>query len=194
MSSTPRPRPLAEEIVARLAASPEARALLAPGLAAADFVAALLDAELYPDAAGFVGQWLGKRDAVAWACLAARKALPDAAPPKERAALEAAERWLKEGDEPGRRACEAAAEALGYGTAGAMAAAAAFWTGGSLGPAGIPPVPPADDLPGKGAAGAVLLAGASAAPDVAGRLRDLVWLGVDIAEGRHRPRAPRGEG
>jgi hypothetical protein len=30
------------------------------------------------------------------------------------------------------------------------------------------------------------MAGASGAPDAAGRLRELIWLGVDIAEGRYR--------
>jgi hypothetical protein len=31
------------------------------------------------------------------------------------------------------------------------------------------------------------MAGTAGAPDVAGRLRELIWLGVDMAEGRHRP-------
>lgn len=193
-SSTPRPRALAEEIASRFDASGEAKALLAPGLEAPDYVAALLEKELFADAAGFVGQWLGKRDAVTWACLASRKSLAEPSPPKERAALDAAERWLKEGDEPSRRACEAAAEALGYGTPSAMAAAAAAWSGGSLAPPNLPPVPPAENLTGKGAAGSVLMAGGAGAPDVGGRLRELIWLGVDLAEGRHRPVGRRGEG
>jgi len=193
-SSTPRPRALAEEIAPRFDASPEARALLAPGLAAPDYVAVLVERGLYSDAAGFVGQWLGKRDAVTWACLASRGALAEAAPPKERAALEAAERWLKEGDEASRRACAAAAESLSYGSAPAMAAAAAAWSGGSLAPPELPPVPPAESLTGKGAAGSVLMAGAAGAPDVGGRLRELIGLGVELAEGRRAPAGRRGEG
>lgn len=186
-SSTPRPRAGTEEIVTRFEATAEAKALLTPGLGASEFVAALVEKELWSDAAGFVGQWLVKRDAVMWACLASRKALGEAPPPKERAALEAAERWLAAADEPNRRACEAAAEALGYRSAPAMAAAAAFWSGGSLSLPDLPKVPPAETLPGKGAVASVLMAGAAATPDVAGRLRELIWLGVDIAEGRHRP-------
>ncbi len=187
MSSTPpRPRSDTAEIVSRFDASPEATALLAPGLGAADFVAALVEKELWSDAAGFVGQWLGKREAVTWACLASRKALGEAPPPKERAALEAAEKWLAAPDEPSRRACEAAAEALAYRSAPAMAAAAAFWSGGSLSLPDLPKVAPPENLTGKGASGSVLMAGAAGAPDVAGRLRELIWLGVDIADGRHR--------
>lgn len=191
-SSTPRPSVRAEEVVARFDLSPEARALLAPGLAAPDYVAALADKELWSDAAGFVGQWLGKREAVLWACLAARKAFDASPAPKDRAAVEAAERWQAALDEPSRRACEAAAEALAYRTAAAMAAAAAAWSGGSLSAPELPNVPPPENLTGKGAAGAVLMAGAAGAPDVAGRLRELIWLGVDLAEGRWRPpREPR---
>jgi len=187
MSSTPRSRLLSEEIASRFEASSEAKAVLTPGLGASEFVTALVEKELWSDAAGFVGQWLTKRDAVTWACLASRKSLGEAPPPKERAALEAAERWLAAADEPSRRACEAAAETLGYRSAPAMAAAAAFWSGGSLSLPDLPKVPPAETLSGKGAAASVLMAGAAGAPDVAGRLRELIWLGVDIAEGRHRP-------
>ena len=86
-SSTPRPRAGAEEIASRFEPSAEATALMTPGIGASDFVAALVEKELWGDAAGFVGQWLGKRDAVMWACLAARKGLASPAPPKERAAL-----------------------------------------------------------------------------------------------------------
>lgn len=186
-SAVPRPHALAEEIAARSEPSREAGALLAPGLGAADFIAALVEKELWADAAGFVGQWLRKPDAVAWACLASRKGLGEAPPPKERAALEAAERWLKAPDEDARRACAVAAEALGYGSACAMAAAAAAWSGGSLSLPALPPVPPPESLTGKGAAGSVLMAGAAGAPDVVGRLRELIRLGVDMAEGRHRP-------
>ena len=189
-SSTPRPRTGTEEIAARFEASPEAAALLAPGLGASDYVAALVEKELWGDAAGFVGQWLGKRDAVMWACLASKKALGPAPPPKERAALEAAERWLAAVDEPSRRACEAAAEALvplGPGDGGRSGRLERREPLRSRPAEGPPP----ENLTGKGAAGSVLLAGAAAAPDVTGRLRELIWLGVDIADGRHRPGGPR---
>ena len=188
-SSAPKTRELTEEILARFDATREARGLLAPGLGPSEFVSALLERELWADAAGFVGQWLGKVDAVTWACLASKKALAPDAPKEERAALEAAERWAKAPGEEARRACAAAAEALTYGSAPAMAAAAAGWSGGSLSLPDLPPVPPPANLTGTGAAGAVLMSAAAGAPDVAGRLRELVWLGVGLAEGRRRPAA-----
>ena len=183
-SSTPRPRAGTEEIVARFEASAEATALLTPGLGASDFVAALVEKELWSDAAGFVGQWLGKRDAVTWACLASRKALGEAPPPKERAALEAAERWLAAPDEPSRRACEAAAEALGYRSAPAMAAAAAFWSGGSLSLPDLPKVAAGRDPHRQG--------GGRLRPDGGrrrGSRRGRAAPRADLARRRHRRRA-----
>lgn len=180
-------RPAAADIASRFDASAEARALLTPSLEPAAFVGVLLDRELWPDAAGFVGQWLGRPDAVTWACLAARASLGDVPPPQDRAAIEAAERWLASRDEKDRRAAAEAAERAAYRSAPAMAAAAAGWSGGSLSAPDLPVVAPPEGLAGKGAAGAVLMAGASAAPAAPARLRELIWLGVDIAERRYRP-------
>lgn len=180
-------RPAAADVASRFDASAEARALLTPSLEPAAFVGVLLERDLWSDAAGFVGQWLGRPDAVTWACLAARTSLGEAAPAQERAALEAAERWLASRDEKDRRTAAEAAERAAYRSAPAMAAAAAGWTGGSLSAPDLPAVAPPEGLAGKGAAGAVLMAGAAAAPDAPARLRELIWLGVDIAEGRYRP-------
>ncbi len=188
MSSSASPRTPAA-ILARFDASAEAKALLVPDTEASDYVALLVEKELWTDAASFVAQWLPPHDAVAWACEAARAA-PGEAPPAERAALEAAERWLATRDEKDRRAAAEAAERLGHRSASAMAAAAAGWTGGSLSPADLPAVAPPPGLAGKGASAAVLLA-AAAAPEVPERLRALVWSGVDLAEGRRKAgRAP----
>lgn len=189
MSSSASPRSAAA-ILPRLDASAEAKALLTPDAQPSDYVALLVEKELFTDAAGFVAQWLEPYDAVAWACEAARAALGEA-PPAERAALEAAERWLATRDEKDRRAAAEAAERLGHRSASAMAAAAAGWTGGSLSSADLPAVAPPPGLAGKGASAAVLLAASSAAPEVPERLRGLIWRGVDLAEGsRKTGRAP----
>ncbi|HPA52553.1 MAG TPA: hypothetical protein PLP50_13225 [Thermoanaerobaculia bacterium] len=184
MSSSASPRSAAT-ILPRLDASAEAKALLTPDAQPSDYVALLVEKELFTDAAGFVAQWLEPYDAVAWACEAARAALGEA-PPAERAALEAAERWLATRDEKDRRAAAEAAERLGHRSAPAMAAAAAGWTGGSLSSADLPAVAPPPGLAGKGASAAVLLAASSAAPEVPERLRGLIWRGVDLAEGRRK--------
>lgn len=188
MSSSASPR-TAAEILSKLDASAEAKALLVPDARSSDYVSLLVEKELWTDATGFVAQWLPPHDAVAWACEATREALGEA-PPAERAALEAAERWVATRDEKDRRAAAEAAERLGHRSASAMAAAAAGWTGGSLSPADLPAVAPPPGLAGKGASAAVLLA-AAAAPEVPERLRALVWSGVDLAEGRRKAgRAP----
>lgn len=184
-SSNASPRAAAAAILSRLDASAEAKALVAPDAEASDYVALLMEKELWTDATGFVGQWLEPYDAVAWACEAARAALGEA-PPADRAALEAAERWLATRDEKDRRAAAEAAERLGHRSAAAMAAAAAGWTGGSLSPADLPAVAPPPGLTGKGASAAVLLAASSAAPEMPERLRKLIWRGVDLAEGRRK--------
>lgn len=184
MSSSASPR-TAAAILPRLDASAEAKALLTPDAQPSDYVALLVEKELFTDAAGFVAQWLEPYDAVAWACEAARAALGEA-PRAERAALEAAERWLATRDEKDRRAASEAAERLGHRSAPAMAAAAAGWTGGSLSSADLPAVAPPPGLAGKGASAAVLLAASSAAPEVPERLRGLIWRGVDLAEGRRK--------
>jgi hypothetical protein len=206
MSSSASPR-TAAAILPRLDASAEAKALLVTDAQASDYVALLVEKELFADAAGFVAQWLPPHDAVAWACEAARAALGEA-PPDERAALEAAERWVATHDEKDRRAAAESAERLGHRSAAAMAAAAAGgagaagrahrgaagwgppaagWTGGSLSPADLPAVAPPPGLAGKGASAAVLLAAAAAAPEAPERLRALIWSGVDLAEGRRKP-------
>ena len=185
MSSSASPR-TAAAILPRLDASAEAKALLVPDAPASGYVALLVEKELFTDATGFVAQWLSPHDAVAWACEAARAALGEA-PPAERAALEAAERWLATRDEKDRRAAAESAETLGHRSAAAMAAAAAGWTGGSLAPADLPAVAPPPGLAGKGASAAVLLAAAAAAPEASERLRALIWSGVDLAEGRRKP-------
>ena len=128
-SSNASPRAAAAAILSRLDASAEAKALVAPDAEASDYVALLMEKELWTDATGFVGQWLEPYDAVAWACEAARAALGEA-PPADRAALEAAERWLATRDEKDRRAAAEAAGKLGHRPAAAMAAAAAGWGGG----------------------------------------------------------------
>lgn len=188
----PRPNAPAFEVAARFQPSPEAKALLAPDIAAREYVDVLLKKDLYNDAVTFVAHWLPKREGVYWACLATRQSLGDETPRKERAALEAAERWLEKLDEPSRRSCEAAAQALDHTGAAAMAANAAFWSGGSLAPPDLPAVAPPEHLSCKGVAASVLGAGTTPGHgNVAKRLRELVGLGVEIVDGKRRPGGAR---
>src|SRR5947209_13926556 len=108
-AASDRPPPRTAADVARpLDLSPAARAALVPGQSPRQFLDALLLTARHPDAIRFLAAALAKREAVWWACLCIRAALP-APPALALAALEAAERWVAEPREPNRRACREAA-------------------------------------------------------------------------------------
>jgi hypothetical protein len=88
--------------------------------------------------------------------------------------------------EENRRAAHSAAEAAGYGTPAGCAAAAAFWSGGSLGPPNVPPIPPGEHLTAHGASCAVMLAAVATEPEKAPvKLRAALGLGLEIASGTY---------
>jgi hypothetical protein len=108
---------------------------------------------------------LPKREATWWACMCAHHTAPADLPAPDRAAVAAAEHWVRrQADEP-RRAAFAAAQQAGFGSPEAWAAVAAYWSGDSMSPLGQPPVPPADHLTGTAVAGAVALAAVRTNPE-----------------------------
>ena len=130
---------------------------------------------LLPDATQLLAHALPAREGVRWACRCAREAGQVGAP------LEAAERWLAEPTEENRRACQAAYEEAGLQTPGAVAALAVFLSGKSLGPAGLPDVPPDPFHAAKAVAGAVLLAAVIQQPEKAEeRLRQFLEVGEQV--------------
>ncbi|WP_424683016.1 DUF6931 family protein [Frateuria sp. YIM B11624] len=121
-----------------------ARARLEPRMNPLQAVQALLAEGETQDALKLLARLLPKRYAVAWACQCARD-MPLALEDKAGAAL--AEQWVREPEEPQRRAAFEFANAGGYRTIGTWLAAAAGWSGGSLAPASQEtPVPPAEHL------------------------------------------------
>ena len=70
----------------------------------------------------------------------------------------AGSKFLMQGLEP-------AYEAADLGSPAGCAAAAAFWSGGSLAPKDLPVVPPPNNLTGHGVASALMLAGVVTEPD-----------------------------
>lgn len=170
---------LAAELAAPLPLSEAALALLAPAQTPRQFFDALAARPaLAEDALRFLAAALPKREAVMWAVACVRSVLPKPAPDAAKALL-AADAWVKDPSEANRRACEAAAQAVGHGTAPGCAACAAFWSGGSLSAPHLPPVPPADNLTAIAVTGAVLLAGP--APDARAKF---LALGSEIASGK----------
>ena len=136
------------------------------------------------EAARIAAYALPKREAVWWACMCAR-ATPDAkATGEDRAALDAAETWVRMPDEKARRAAMTAAEKAGFNSAESWAAVGAFWSGGSMAPDGQPVVPPADHLTGSAIAGAVLLSAVRITPErQKERLARFLGSARDIATG-----------
>jgi hypothetical protein len=181
------------EICAQLPLGEEALALRAPNAGPADFLAAIVDAALYADAVRFLTRGLPKREAVWWACLCARDALPPDTPPPVEAALKAAEAWVYKPEEENRRAAMTCADAAKFDSPSSWAAMGAFWSGGSMAPPGLPIVPPGQDLTAAAVTGAIMLAAVQSDPAKADeRYRRFLAYGVDIAEGgtgRKKPAA-----
>ena len=174
----------AAEPAARFEASDKAAAILKAGMRPAEYLASLIDAELWPDAIRFLAYALPNREGVWWACLAARASLPPGAPPGHAETIAAAEEWVYHPDDGTRRAAFAAAEKIGFKSPAAYAGLAAFWSGGSLAPPGTPEVPPDPNLCPVAVSSAVLLAAVVHEPHKAeGKYRSFLTSGIDIANG-----------
>jgi hypothetical protein len=169
-----------------VALSEPAAKLLAPQLTPRQFfdIIAAVPA-LADDAIRFLASALPKREAVFWGILCVKHAIAKPAPEAAKA-IAAAEAWVKDQSESTRRAAESAAEAAGYSTPAGCLAAASFWSGGSIAPPHLAPVPPKDELTASAVAGAILLASIAApgGPELA--KAKFVSLGADVASGKVR--------
>src|SRR5215510_2858278 len=112
----------------------------------------------FVDAVRYLANALLQREAVWWACIAARAALGSAKRPTDLDSVTAAEAWVYKPTEENRRAAMTKAQATQFDTPCAWAAVAAFWSGGSMAPPDVPVVPPPPFLIGRAVSGAVMLA------------------------------------
>jgi hypothetical protein len=175
---------MAAEAVKPLSLKPEAMALLQPQASVPEFLSALIAAGLMNDAVAVMAQALPKREAVWWACLAARTLVDAETAPPVIAAIEAAEAWVYKPTEELRRAAMERAQATGFDHPGVWAAVGAFWSGGSMAPPNVPAVPPAEHLTGLAVSGAVNLAAVIRQPEQApAKLKAFMEQAVDIANG-----------
>lgn len=176
--------PAAAAVCANFELEPESLPLLEEAPNSEQFLRLLIEQEHYIDAVGFLAHGLPKREAVWWACVCARSTLDAEPAAEELKILSLAEAWVYDPSEANRRAAMAAAEASEFKTPASWAAAAAFWSGGSMAPPDLPAVPPADNLTGKAVIGAVMMAVARGEPDkMEERYRQMLTRGLDIARG-----------
>jgi hypothetical protein len=176
----------AQEVCARFELSEEARALARSGQTPAQCLDTLMDKQLFPDAIRFLAHGLPKREAVWWACYCAKTAAGSNLPAPESAAIQRAERWVADPSEENRTALMPAAETAKLGTPAGCAALAAFLSGGSLGPANVAAIPPAETLTGTAVAGAVMIAVVVKEPQKAAeKYRMFLSRGIEIANGKN---------
>lgn len=172
-------------LLPRLELEPLALAMLAGLATAAEGIIRLESAGLRNEAARLAAHALPKREAVWWGCMCAR-AVPDPALlPVDADALLAAEAWVRKPTEENlRRAAMEAAQRTAFRSPEAWAAVGAFWSGGSMAPAGQPVVPPPDHLTGVAVSGGVVLAAVRLRPERAqDRLARFLAAARDIAAG-----------
>jgi hypothetical protein len=172
----------AADVAAVAELSEEAMGLLRPDIAPPDYVALLMSKKLYADAVRFVAHALPKREAVWWGWISAKRAAGADPPPKIKASLEATEKWIAQPDDESGRAAMAAAKEAQTTTAAGCAGMAAFFSGSSLGPAHVPPIPPGEFLTAKAVTGAVIYAAVGKDPaNAPDRFQSFVQQGVEVA-------------
>lgn len=159
--------------------SPAAHAALALAPHPTRFIEDLSEGGNARDAVYALALMLPHRQAVWWACLAARL-LPDSESSADnRAAIEAAERWVQSAAPGDAEQAGAIAERSDSGRAPAWAAMAAFWSGPSIAPRGQQAVQPAAHLPGVAVRTAMILL--THDPVFAERVTFGDWLDIGVA-------------
>jgi len=183
MDSAAQVNPTTESVAGVADLGADAMALLKPELHPLDFVAKLMEKTLYPDAVRFLAHALPKREGVWWAWMSARRTAGENAPPPVKAALEATEKWIAQPSDENRRAAKAASDVAKLETPAGCAGLAAFFSGESLGPPDLPPVPPGPYLAAKAVSGAVNLAALGGDPkETPDKFKTFVAQGVDVTK------------
>lgn len=176
------PQTLSTEISARFDLSADAEKLLLDGQTADEFFALLQENKHYFDALRMLAAVLHKLFIVDWTCQAIRSDLNQKMVDAEQPLIELAEKWVQEPTEANRRIAMESAEAAGYENPSCWALAAAGWTGGSLAPASMTIVPPADDLTAKAASGALSMIAVQNTAQIENRTATLVDMGLEFAQ------------
>lgn len=164
--------------------APEATEFVVPDTAPQISIERLMQAGLFQDAVKLLAHGLPKREAVWWACLAARKAQTPDTDENNVNALLATETWARKPSEENRQRCRELGEKTQYKSAASWAATAAYWCTGSMTEPGEPEVPPPPYLYAHAVAGSITLAAATIDPEKTDHYYQLFLAqGMDIARG-----------
>lgn len=176
------------EISRNVSLGEEAKELLQDDLGPREFIDLLMAKGLFNDAVRFMAFALPKRESIWWGLCCAQQAYDPQPPPEPAAkALKAADTWLIAPNDDNRRAAMAAAEEAGFGTPAGSAALAAFFSGGSLGPANVQTVAPGETLTPQAVAGAVMLSAVLNQPEKASEKNQrFISHGFQVASGQSR--------
>jgi len=171
------------DIIAASELSDEAQALVSDDQTPKAYVELLVEHEHYADAVRFLAHALPKREAVWWAWVSAKRTAGESPPPAIQAVLEATEAWIKEPTDKNCRLAMAKAEAAEFSTAAGCAGLAAFFSGDSVAPPDVDPVPPGEYLAAKAIAGSIVLAAVSNEPENANqKFQGFVEQGMVVAD------------
>lgn len=136
----------------------EALECVDPAMDVPAFIDRLAGEGLHLDAIRVLAHLLPPRSAVWWGWGCAVQAAGEPVPDPWKPCIEATRAWIAEPTEVHRRAAGDAAEKVEDATPASLAALAAFLSGGSSAPAGLPEVPAPPMVASKLSAGAVCLA------------------------------------
>lgn len=158
--------------------------LLQPDITPDEYIKKLIDKCYFADSIVFLAHGLPKREAIWWACLCAKVVTNKDTKADDLASLTMAEKWVYEPDDKKRRMCGTLAEKGEYKSAQNWAAAAVFWSGGSITKEDEPAMEPAPYLYAHAVSGAILNAvGASEADDIDMQFQEFIDHGLNIADG-----------
>ena len=148
-------------------------------------ISALLEGDLSRSALAFIGYALPKRSAIWWGWVCVVDAAGESLSAADRGTLEAVRRWVLEPSDEARRLVKDAADANGLESPAGVLALGVFFSGGSLAPADLPPVPPDEHLTARMVANAVQLAAVLSEPEKAPqRHKRMAGFGVEVAHRR----------
>jgi len=147
------------ELIQHAALSDEAKSKLRPEASPSAFMRELVSEGLMVDAVRFLAQAIGPARAVAWALACLRELRAE----KDGTAIAIFDAWVADPSDANRRA---AADASEEGPEKSLGLAI-FFSGGSIAPPDVNPVPPPAHVAEKLAAGAIMLAVVAEKPDQA---------------------------